>query len=203
MQPDLARPVPCGDKPPGHRDIDGVGIVPDRIDRRSFLARGALGAAGVAAAGMGAGGLLARLQLVDSGAARDRSPAGPATASRAPRRRRAAALVFGVEAEEQGFDPATGRFDETGVLYARTVFDPLTIIAADGSVQPYLAQSVTPNADYTVWTITRPPERRLPRRHPCDAAAIAGSLEPLQGQPARCDLHRRSSQPSRPRARPP
>ncbi len=42
-------------------------------------------------------------------------------------------------------------------MYARTVFDPLAIIAADGSVQPYLAQSITPNADATVWTITMRP----------------------------------------------
>ena len=84
--------------------------------------------------------------------------------------------MFGVEAEEQGFDPATGRFDETGVLYARTVFDPLTIIAADGSVQPYLAQAITPNADYTVWTITARPNVRFHDGTPCDAAAIAGSL---------------------------
>ena len=84
--------------------------------------------------------------------------------------------MFGVEAEEQGFDPATGRFDETGVLYARTVFDPLTIIASDGSVQPYLAKAVTPNADYTVWTITARPNVRFHDGTPCDAAAIAGSL---------------------------
>ena len=50
-------------------------------------------------------------------------------------------------------------------MYARTVFDPLTIIDANGNVQPYLAQSVTPNADYTEWTITHAARRELPRRH--------------------------------------
>src|SRR6202035_5496149 len=85
-------------------------------------------------------------------------------------------LNFGVEAEEQGFDPLTGRFDETGVLYARTVFDPLTIVAADGSVQPYLCQSMTPNSDYSVWTITARPNVKFHDGTPCDAAAIAGSL---------------------------
>jgi len=90
--------------------------------------------------------------------------------------KRGGALVFGVEAEEQGFDPSTARFDETGVLYARTVFDPLTIIATDGSVQPYLAQAITPNSDYTVWTITARPNVRFHDGTPCDAAAIAGSL---------------------------
>ncbi|MHB8682570.1 MAG: ABC transporter substrate-binding protein [Acidimicrobiales bacterium] len=148
--------------------------MPDRIDRRSFLARGVVTAAGLATAGTGAGGLLA---ACSSGA----SPGGTSSGSRngisSGTPRRGGSLVFGVEAEEQGFDPATGRFDTTGVLYARTVFDPLTIIAADGSIQPYLAQSVTPNADYSVWTITTRPGITFHDGAPCDAAAVAGSLE--------------------------
>ena len=79
------------------------------------------------------------------------------------------------------------------MLYARTVFDPLTIIAADGSVQPYLAQSVTPNADYTVWTITARPNVRFHDGTTCDAAAIAGSLNHFQGRPARHDASPPSS----------
>ena len=55
-------------------------------------------------------------------------------------------LVFGVDAEESGFDPTQARFDEVGVMYARTVFDPLTIVTASGGWKPYLAQSVTANA---------------------------------------------------------
>ena len=91
--------------------------------------------------------------------------------------KRGGSLVFGVEGEDQGFDPATGRFDETGILYARTVFDPLTILADDGSVQPYLAKSVTPNGDYSEWTITTRPGVAFHDGTPCDAAAVAGSLE--------------------------
>jgi ABC-type transport system substrate-binding protein len=150
--------------------------VPDRIDRRSFLARGALTAAGVAAAGTGAGGLLAACSSGSSpGGATHSSGSRDGISSAAPKR--GGSLVFGVEAEEQGFDPATARFDETGVLYARTVFDPLTIIAADGSVQPYLAQSVTPNEDYSVWTLTARPGVLFHDGTTCDAAAIAGSIE--------------------------
>ncbi|HEY5251117.1 MAG TPA: ABC transporter substrate-binding protein [Acidimicrobiales bacterium] len=151
--------------------------MPDRIDRRSFLARGAVGAAGVAAAGMGAGGLLA---ACSSGSGS--SPgATKSTRSRngisSVTPKKGGSLVFGVEAEEQSFDPAVGRFDETGVLYARTVFDPLTIIAQDGSVQPYLAKSVTPNEDYSVWTIGVRPGVLFHDGTTCDAAAIAGSIE--------------------------
>ena len=90
---------------------------------------------------------------------------GSSTSHRLPPRRdldghaqgRRVSSIFGVDAEEKGFSPTQGTFDEAGILYARTVFDPLMIIAADGTPEPYLAESVTPNADYTVWTITMRP----------------------------------------------
>jgi ABC-type transport system substrate-binding protein len=134
-----------------------------------------LTATGVAAAGAGAGTLLSACSSGGSGSPSGASSSRDGISTATPRR--GGQLVFGVEAEEQGFDPATGRFDETGVLYARTVFDPLTIIAADGSVQPYLAKSVTPNADYSQWTITTRPGITFHDGTACDAAAVAGSLE--------------------------
>jgi len=152
----------------------GVGTVPDRIDRRSFISRGLLAAGGVAAAG-GAGSLLAACSSGSGGSGPTAS--GPRDGVSTATPRKGGALTFGVEAEEQGFDPATGRFDETGVLYARTVFDPLTILADDGTVQPYLAKAVTPNADYSEWTITARPGVMFHDGTPCDGAAIAGSLE--------------------------
>ncbi|MHB8594817.1 MAG: ABC transporter substrate-binding protein [Acidimicrobiales bacterium] len=147
--------------------------MPDRIDRRSFLARGLLTASGVAAAGASG----TALSACGSGSTGSSAPSGTRNGITSATPRRGGQLIFGVEAEEQGFDPATGRFDETGVLYARTVFDPLTIIAADGSVQPYLAKSVTPNGDYSVWTITTRPGISFHDGTPCDAAAVVGSLE--------------------------
>ena len=86
-------------------------------------------------------------------------------------------LVFGVDAEESGFDPTTARFDEVGVMYARTVFDPLTIILANGDWAPYLAESVVPNASYTSWTITLRPNLVFHDGTPCNGAALTTNLQ--------------------------
>ena len=151
----------------------------DRIDRRSFLARGAATGAGLAAVGA-SGGLLAAVQLgveLEHRASTGSHPDGVSTATPKP----GGQLIFGTEAEEKGFSPTQGTFDKTGILYARTVFDPLAIIGADGTAQPYLAQSVTPNADYTVWTITMRPNLVFHNGTPCDAAAVAANFEAQQG----------------------
>ena len=60
-------------------------------------------------------------------------------------------------AEIDGFFPPSNHWDTNGFLYANTVYDPLMWVAADGTVQPYLAKSLTSNSDYTVWTMTLRP----------------------------------------------
>jgi peptide/nickel transport system substrate-binding protein len=77
-----------------------------------------------------------------------------------------------VDAEESGFDPTQARFDEVGVMYARTVFDPLTIILANGDWGPYLAESVIPNSEYTAWTVTLRPNVVFHDGTPCNGAAL-------------------------------
>jgi peptide/nickel transport system substrate-binding protein len=143
----------------------------ERIDRRSFLARGAVTGAGIVAIGA-SGGLL---EACSSGASTGTStgsgshPNGVSTVTPKP----GGKLIFGVESEEKGFDPTTATFDTTGILCARTVFDPLAAIAADGSVQPYLAKSITANADHTTWTIVMRPNVVFHDGTPCDATAVA------------------------------
>jgi len=147
----------------------------DRIDRRSFLARGAATGAGIAVIGT-SGGLLA---ACSSGSSSSSTTSGTAThpdgiSTATPKL--GGQLIFGVEAEEKGFSTTQGTFDTTGILYARTVFDPLAILDASGSPQPYLAQSITPNSAYTVWTITMRPNLVFHNGTPCDAAAVAANF---------------------------
>jgi ABC-type transport system substrate-binding protein len=66
---------------------------------------------------------------------------------------RGGTLTIGTIAEIDGFYPPTNHWDTNGFLYANAVYDPLMAVAADGSTQPYLAESMTPNSTFDVWTM--------------------------------------------------
>ena len=138
-----------------------------KFDRRTLLAGGAAAAAGFAgASALGWDGI--------AGAATN-GPGRNGVTKRTPKK--GGSLVFGVDAEEQGFDPTQAQFDEVGVMYARTVFDPLTIILTNGEWAPYLAQSVVPNSSYTAWTITLRPNVVFHDGTPCNGAALLTNLQ--------------------------
>jgi peptide/nickel transport system substrate-binding protein len=138
------------------------------FDRRKLLLGGAAAMAGVAGAGA--------LDLGDlAGAISNNGPGRNGISTATPKR--GGSLVFGVDAEESGFDPTQARFDEVGVMYARTVFDPLTIVTASGGWVPYLAESVVGNSDYTTWTITLRPGVVFHDGTPCNGAALLTNLK--------------------------
>jgi peptide/nickel transport system substrate-binding protein len=137
------------------------------FNRRTLFAGAAATAVGVAGASV--------LDLGVAGAASTNGPGKNGVSKAKPKK--GGSLVFGVDAEESGFNPTTARFDEVGVMYARTVFDPLTIINAQGAWEPYLAVSVTPNADHTAWTITVRPNVVFHDGTPCDGAALLTNFE--------------------------
>ena len=89
-------------------------------------------------------------------------------------------LVMGTEAEIDGFDPTKNRWDVTGLEYASTVYDPLATYGKDNKVHPYLAQAITPNADYTVWTIKLRPGITFSNNDPVNADAVVADLQALQ-----------------------
>ncbi len=140
-----------------------------RFDRRTLLA-----GAGAAAAGI-AGGSALGLGWDALAGATTNGPGRNGVSRATPKR--GGSLVFGVDAEESGFDPTQARFDEVGVMYARTVFDPLTIVLANGDWAPYLAESVVPNSSYTTWTITLRPNVLFHDGTPCNGAALLTNLQ--------------------------
>ncbi|HXA74689.1 MAG TPA: ABC transporter substrate-binding protein [Acidimicrobiales bacterium] len=138
-----------------------------KFDRRTLLAGGAAAAAGLTGA--------SAIGWDDIAGAASNGPGRNGVTKATPKR--GGSLVFGVDAEEQGFDPTQGRFDEVGVMYARTVFDPLTIVLTNGDWAPYLAESVVPNSSYTAWTITLRPNVKFHDGTACDGAALVTNLE--------------------------
>jgi peptide/nickel transport system substrate-binding protein len=145
-------------------------------DRRSFLSQGVRTAAGVAVLGGGASSVLAACGSSSPTASTSSSSAG--IGSGTPKQ--GGSIVVGLESEFNGFDPTQGRWDPAGVMYGRTVYDPLCAVAADGSTKPYLAQSVNPNSDYTKWTITMRPNITFHNGTPLDAQAVKVNLDALR-----------------------
>jgi peptide/nickel transport system substrate-binding protein len=142
----------------------------ERYDRRKFLGQVLYTTAGGVLL-VGAGDLLAACSSSSGGTSGSTTP------------KKGGSAIFATEAEINSFDPRSGAWDSTGLLYAHTVFDPLLAQAADGTVKPYLAQSVTPNADYTQWTIKLRPNIKFHDGTPLDATAVKANLDGTSKSP--------------------
>jgi ABC-type transport system substrate-binding protein len=122
------------------------------LSRRSFLTVGAA-AGGAVVLGAGASSLLAGCSSGPSTTSTTTASTGskPGVGTGTPVR--GGTLTIGTIAEIDGFYPPTNHWDTNGFLYANAVFDPLMAVAADGTIQPYLAESMTSNSTFDVWTM--------------------------------------------------
>ncbi len=62
-------------------------------------------------------------------------------------------LRYGLEADVDGLNPTSSSLSAPGLMMANAPFDTLTQYTVDGVAVPYLAESVTPNEDFTVWQV--------------------------------------------------
>jgi peptide/nickel transport system substrate-binding protein len=63
-------------------------------------------------------------------------------------------ITVGLEGESAGWRPGTGSWASSGYNVAYAIMDPLMARTEDGSIEPYLAESLEPNEDYTEYTLT-------------------------------------------------
>jgi ABC-type transport system substrate-binding protein len=88
-------------------------------------------------------------------------------------------LRYGLETDTDGLNPAENNFAVAANQMGVAVFDPLVAVAADGSWVPYLAESLTPNEDFTEWTITAREGVTFHDGEPFNADAIVAGVEGL------------------------
>ena len=136
------------------------------FDRRSFMAGGLALGAGAAILGGLEG---------EAGAARTNGPGLNGVSKARPVK--GGSLTFGIDTEEGGFDPSSARWDEGGFLYGRSVMDPIAIVNASGGVEPYLAESITNNEDFTAFTVNLRPGIVFHDGTPLDANALHLNIE--------------------------
>ena len=101
----------------------------------------------------------------------------PAPTDRSGKPKTGGVLRYGVEAETSGLNPTTDRFAASAYLMGNAVFDRLAYLDDKGEYRPYLAQSITPNADKTVWTVKLRPGIKFHDGTPLTSEALKTTFE--------------------------
>jgi peptide/nickel transport system substrate-binding protein len=103
---------------------------------------------------------------------------------------RGGTLTYGLEAETtNGWCLPEGQLAISGIQVARAVYDTLTVPTGDGTFAPFLAESVSPNADYTEWSITLRPGITFSDGSPLTAEVVKNNLDAYRGKyPGRSSL---------------
>ncbi len=126
---------------------------------------------GAAATGSAASGTSAPTDSADASAA-------PSTEAPEPEPKPGGTVVFGIESDTTNpWRPAEVGCAASCYQVLRSVFDQLVVTTTDGGWAPYLAESLTPNADFTTWTIKVRPGITFHDGTPLDGAAVVENLE--------------------------
>jgi peptide/nickel transport system substrate-binding protein len=90
---------------------------------------------------------------------------------------RGGTITIAYEAEVDRFDPGNGNISVPARTVHHLVYGSLTASTPEGEYVPYLAESVTPNDDATVWTIKLRPGMTFQDGTPFDATAVKASMD--------------------------
>ncbi len=90
-------------------------------------------------------------------------------------------INFGLEAETTNYCLTSAQLAISGIQVVAAVYDTLTVPNSKGVAVPYLAKSVTPNSNNTVWTITLRPNIEFQDGEPLTAQAVMLNLDTYRG----------------------
>ncbi|HTO00741.1 MAG TPA: ABC transporter substrate-binding protein, partial [Microthrixaceae bacterium] len=99
-------------------------------------------------------------------------------------------LTYALEAESaDGWCLPEAQLAIAGIQVARTIYDTLTAPNAEGDYVPFLAEEVTPNTDFTEWTIKVREGVKFHNGTALDATVVKNNLDAYRGTyPARNPL---------------
>jgi len=97
-------------------------------------------------------------------------------------------ITFGLEAESNSFCTTKAQLAISGIQVVAAVYDTLTVPNDKGLSVPYLAKSVTPNSDFTIWTIGLRDGVKFHDGSPVDADAIKANLDSFRGAPGAANV---------------
>ena len=92
-------------------------------------------------------------------------------------------LVWAVPVETSGWNPHDSEWSQSGALVGSSVLEPLATMGSDLSAQPWLAESFTPNADFTSWTLGLRPGVTFQDGEPFDATAVKLNIDDVATGP--------------------
>jgi peptide/nickel transport system substrate-binding protein len=92
-------------------------------------------------------------------------------------------VIYGLEAETiGGWCLTESRLAISGITVADAIYDTLTRPNAQGVAEPWLAESVEPNAEFTQWTITLREGITFHDGSPLTAEVVKNNLDAYRGQ---------------------
>ncbi|MFT7503250.1 MAG: peptide/nickel transport system substrate-binding protein [Gammaproteobacteria bacterium] len=91
-------------------------------------------------------------------------------------------ITFGLTNDGTGFD-TTGAVAPGSIRVITALNDSLVGLDADANWQPNLAESLTPNDDFTSWTITMRPGLLFHDGEPVDGEAVRANLQAFKDSP--------------------
>ena len=107
----------------------------------------------------------------------------PSSTEAPPAPQSGGSIVVGTSSEVDGFSALSSQWSGPAYQIGRCVYDPLVVMDKDGHWQPYLAKSITPNADFTVWTFELRPGVMFHNGEKLDADALVTFFEAAVSSP--------------------